>query len=143
VNDTTAPAPVIARPRRAARLFAALAVLFGTFAGIVGVAAPAHAAGSYATGIYFCTTPNTNVSLERYSSGQTWAYKTGNSGPTGCATFRYVDAGYSYVVTRTKVTGNCTYGATMTVYASYVGTPRANTTVNVGTLGYWYSQRIC
>ncbi len=142
-NAAAAPAP---RPgRRAARILGVIAILFAGLFATFGGQSPAHAAGSYATGISFCTTPNVNVSLERwYGGGHTSQVKTGNSGPTGCATFRYVDAGYNYVVTRTVVRGTCTYGATMTVYISQNWTTAvANQTRGVGSLGHWYSQRIC
>lgn len=133
-----------ATTRRAARIVGVLAILLGSIAAVFMTATPAQAAGTYATGVYFCTTPNTNVSLEKYYlDGHTTSYKTGNSGPTGCATFRYVDAGYRYIVTRTVVRGTCTYGATMSRYASYYGTAVANRTINLGSLSFWYSQRIC
>ena len=143
-NTATTASTTPAGGRRAARIVGVLAILLGSIAGIFMTAAPAQAAGTYATGVYFCTTPNVNVSLEKYYlNGQTSAYKTGNSGPTGCATFRYVDPGYRYIVTRTVVRGNCPYGATMSVYASYYGTAQANRTINLGTLSHWYSQAIC
>lgn len=146
MNTNTAMTASIspARGRLAARVVGILAILLASIAGVFATTAPAQAAGTYATGVYFCTTPNVNVSLEKYySNGSTSAYKTGNSGSTGCATFRYVDPGYQYIVTRTVVRGTCTTGATMSVYASYYGTARANVTLNLGSLSLWYSQRIC
>lgn len=131
--------------RRIARIVGALAILFGGLFAALGAQAPAQAAGTYSTGIYFCTTPNVNVSLERwYGNGQTGQVKTGNSGPTGCATFRYVDPGYSYVVTRTVVTGSCAYGAYMKLYMSqYYATPRSGQVLNVGSLVLRSNTRIC
>lgn len=86
-------------PRRRVRLLALLAVLLGAFTPALALAGPAHAAGSYSTGIYFCSPyANSSVQLQVWYQGRWQGYSNGRSGANGCATFRYVDAGYYYKV---------------------------------------------
>lgn len=97
---TTRTDQVPAGGRRKARIAGLVVALLAGLFTIFGQAAPAQAAGSYSTGVYFCTTANQPVQLQVWVNGAWQPYKNGNSGATGCATFRYVDGGYWYSVVR-------------------------------------------
>lgn len=143
-TSTTAPA-VPAGGRRKARLAGLVVALLAGLFTVFGQAAPAQAAGSYSTGIRFCTTANQPVILQVWTSTGWGNYRNGTSGATGCGTFRYVDAGYHYRVTRTVRTGDlhCWNPMYVHLYATTWYTARAGVVLNFGNLVYQNTTRVC
>lgn len=141
MTTTTAPAARTSAPagqRRKLRLLGLLAVLLGLFAPAVALAEPAAAAGSYGTGITFCAPyQNSTVQLQIFNGSNWQGYKNGSSGP-GCATFRYVDAGYSYRVVM-PFSNACSSGT----YATTWKVSQANVVVNVGRMALESHYRWC
>jgi hypothetical protein len=122
---------------RRIRLLGLLATVVGLFGPAVALAEPAAAAGSYSTGIAFCAPyQNSTVQLQIWN-GRWQGYKNGSSGP-GCATFRYVDAGYSYRVVMPFSTA-CSSGT----YATTWKVSQANVVVNVGRMALETHYRWC
>ena len=142
-TSTTAAVP--AGSRRKARLLGVVAALLGVLFTLFGQAAPAQAAGSYSTGIYFCTTANTAVTLQIWTNSGWSNYRNGKSGTNGCGTFRYVDAGYHYQVARTVAYGDpyCWSPRYVKLYTTNWGTARAGVVINLGSLVYRSTTRIC
>lgn len=136
-TTTTAPAaPAVKGSRRVARILGILAVLFAGLFATVGQAAPASAAGSYSTGVYFCTNANQAVQLQVWNGSSWAAYKNGTSG-SGCGTFRYVDAGRYYRVAKSVSYNSGWCGSSYTqVYATNYGMARAGSVISVGNWTY-------
>jgi len=145
-TNTSTTAPVVpAGGRRKARLLGVVAALFGVLFMLFGQAAPAQAAGSQSTGIYFCTKANSAVTLQVWTSSGWSNYRNGTSGSTGCGTFRYVDAGYHYQVARTVAYGDryCWSARYVDLYTTNWYTARAGVVLNFGNLVYRNTTRIC
>lgn len=134
MNATT----TTARSTRRIRLLGLLAMLVGLFAPAVALAEPAAAAGSYNTGITFCAPYQSSTVQLQVWNGSNWqGYKNGSSGP-GCATFRYVDAGYYFRVVMPFST-SCSSGT----YATTWKASQANVVVNVGRMALESNYRWC
>ena len=145
-THTSTTAPVVpAGGRRKARLVGLVAAVFGVLFMLFGQAAPAQAAGSYSTGIYFCTKASTAVTLQIWTNSGWSNYRNGHSAANGCGTFRYVDAGYHYRVARTVQTGDlhCWSPMYVNLYATNWYTARAGVVLNFGNLVYQNTTRVC
>ena len=137
-TTTAATASATAGQRRKLHLLGLLAVVLGLFAPAVALAEPAQATGAVGTQISFCApSKNYPVQLQVWNGTKWVGYKNGNSGATGCGTFRYVDAGYYYKVALSASvnTGNCYTSYTVT-YSTGWKASVANRNVNVGSMSY-------
>ena len=135
--STTAPAG----SRRKAGLAGVVVALIAGLFGSAFLAAPANAATSYSTGVYFCTTQSDGgsyagkpITLMTYNGASWVAYRTGTAGSNGCGTFRNVEAGRSYYV---RVSWNTTqpcyyYNTYYSGVSQYWGTVSLNRVLNVG-----------